>query len=49
MPYQLTRKPALIAGVLWLSASIVYVVLEAVTASAFKGYSYATNYISDLV
>ncbi len=48
MPYQLTRKPALVAAVLWLFAGVAYFVLEAVTASAFKGYSYATNYISDL-
>jgi hypothetical membrane protein len=34
---------------LWVAAAIGYLVLEAVTAAAFKpGYSYTHNYISDL-
>jgi len=34
--------------VLWIVAAAVYLVAEAVSATAFPGYSYATNYISDL-
>ncbi|WP_256335904.1 DUF998 domain-containing protein [Microbacterium sp. cf332] len=33
---------------LWLLAAAVYLAAEGVTALAFPGYSYATNYISDL-
>lgn len=36
------------AGVVWALAGVVWFVGEAVSASAFPGYSYATNYISDL-
>lgn len=36
------------AGILFLSAAIVYVGTEAIAAAAFPGYSYAQNYISDL-
>jgi hypothetical membrane protein len=36
------------AGVLWVVSALVYVGAEAVAASAFPGYSYARNYISDL-
>jgi hypothetical membrane protein len=36
------------AGVAWIAAAAVYVATEAVAASAFPGYSYAANYISDL-
>ena len=36
------------AGVCWLAAGVAYLLAEAVTASAFPGYSYALNYISDL-
>lgn len=35
-------------AVLWLLAGLGWLIGEAVTASAFPGYSYATNYISDL-
>ncbi|WP_258059546.1 MULTISPECIES: DUF998 domain-containing protein [unclassified Rathayibacter] len=36
------------AGVLWVVSALAYVGAEAVAASAFPGYSYARNYISDL-
>ncbi|MEG9224758.1 DUF998 domain-containing protein [Aeromicrobium sp. Sec7.5] len=36
------------AAACWIAAGVVYVVSEAVAAAAFPGYSYATNYISDL-
>lgn len=36
------------SAVLWITAAAVYFVAEAISASAFPGYSYATNYISDL-
>ncbi|MFT2690553.1 DUF998 domain-containing protein [Clavibacter zhangzhiyongii] len=36
------------AGVAWIAAAVVYVGTEAVAASAFPGYSYSANYISDL-
>jgi hypothetical membrane protein len=36
------------AAVAWILAAAAYVVAEAISASAFPGYSYATNYISDL-
>lgn len=36
------------AGVLFISAAVVYVGSEAIAAAAFPGYSYARNYISDL-
>ncbi len=32
----------------WIVAGVAYLVAEAAAASAFPGYSYATNYISDL-
>jgi hypothetical membrane protein len=37
-----------LAGVLWLCAGLCYLASEAIAAAAFPGYSYATNYISDL-
>lgn len=37
-----------LAGALWLLAGMVYLACEAIAASAFPGYSYAENYISDL-
>jgi len=37
-----------LAGSLWIAGALVYLLAEAVSASAFPGYSYATNYISDL-
>lgn len=42
------RRTPILAAVLWISAASVYLLAEAVTASAFPGYSYASNYISDL-
>ncbi|WP_223359154.1 DUF998 domain-containing protein [Leifsonia sp. ZF2019] len=36
------------SATLWIVAAGVYLVAEAVSALAFPGYSYATNYISDL-
>ncbi len=36
------------AAACWIAAGVVYVTAEAVAAAAFPGYSYATNYISDL-
>jgi hypothetical membrane protein len=36
------------AGVAWIAAAVVYVSTEAIAASAFPGYSYSANYISDL-
>ena len=40
--------PLRIAALLWVLAPTVYLLAEAVAATAFDGYSYATNYISDL-
>ena len=40
-----TARPAALC---WIVAGVVYVTTEAVAAAAFPGYSYATNYISDL-
>ncbi|WIE60124.1 DUF998 domain-containing protein [Curtobacterium sp. MCLR17_032] len=37
-----------IAASCWIAAAALYLFAEAVSASAFPGYSYATNYISDL-
>ena len=37
-----------VAAACWILAGVVYVATEAVAAAAFPGYSYATNYISDL-
>jgi hypothetical membrane protein len=36
------------AGIAWIAAGVVYVGTEAIAASAFPGYSYSANYISDL-
>lgn len=36
------------SAVLWVIAGVVYLAAEAISAFAFPGYSYATNYISDL-
>lgn len=36
------------AAAMWIASATVYVGGEAIAASAFPGYSYATNYISDL-
>jgi hypothetical membrane protein len=47
MPWKSARA-ALVAAVVWIVAGVGWLVGEAVTASAFPGYSYATNYISDL-
>ena len=36
------------AGTLWLLAGLTYLASETIAASAFAGYSYAANYVSDL-
>lgn len=36
------------AAICWLLAAVVYLLAEAVAATAFPDYSYAANYISDL-
>lgn len=36
------------AAITWLGAGIMWLALEAFSAAAFPGYSYAKNYISDL-
>jgi hypothetical membrane protein len=36
------------AAVLWIASALIYLIAEALAAAAFPGYSYATNYISDL-
>jgi len=36
------------AGLLWVVGPLWYLAAGALSASAFRGYSYATNYISDL-
>ncbi|UWD79579.1 DUF998 domain-containing protein [Curtobacterium flaccumfaciens] len=41
-------RGALVSGALWTVAGVGWLVGEAVSASAFPGYDYATNYISDL-
>lgn len=43
-PFRRTALP----GVLWVLAGIAWLTDEALAAAAFPGYSYATNYISDL-
>ena len=43
----MTKRPQL-AGTLWLLAGLLYLTSEAIAASAFAGYSYAKDYISDL-
>ena len=48
MSLRITSTPAVRAGALWLAASLVYLVTEAITAIGFPHYSYATNFISDL-
>ncbi|MGM1062625.1 DUF998 domain-containing protein [Saccharothrix sp. Mg75] len=42
------REPLVATAVLWASGAVWYLVSEAVAASAFPGYSYAHDYISDL-
>jgi hypothetical membrane protein len=44
----MSPRRAVLPGVLWVVSALVYVGAEAVAASAFPGYSYAWNYISDL-
>lgn len=44
-----TADPLLtISGLLWSMATVWYLLCEALTASVFAGYNYATFYISDL-
>lgn len=42
------RRSAVTAAICWILAGVVYVLAEAVAASAFPDYSYGMNYISDL-
>ena len=44
------RRPcAVSAAVLWITAGVGYLILEAIAAASFRPpYSYARNYISDL-
>ncbi|MFC6087767.1 DUF998 domain-containing protein [Saccharothrix lopnurensis] len=42
------REPLIAAAVLWALGGAWYLTSEAVAASAFPGYSYAYDYISDL-
>lgn len=35
-------------AVVWIIGPLWYLVCEAITATGFRGYSYASNYISDL-
>lgn len=42
------RRPAAVAGAIWLLSGVLYLCVEAITAASFPGYSFATNYISDL-
>ncbi|ROP63908.1 DUF998 domain-containing protein [Curtobacterium sp. ZW137] len=48
MHRSLGPRLSVVPAVLWLLAGIGWLIGEAVTASAFPAYSYATNYISDL-
>ena len=48
MSVVVTRKPAAFAAILLTAVGIIWLIAEAISASAFPGYSYATNYISDL-
>jgi len=45
---QPSRAARRLAGALWIAAGVIYVAAEYVASTAFPGYSYATNYISDL-
>ena len=42
------RRSSVTAAICWILAAVVYLLAEAVAASAFPGYSYGMNYISDL-
>jgi len=43
------RLCAVSAAVLWITAGVGYLILEAIAAASFRPpYSYAYNYISDL-
>lgn len=43
-----TTRSTAAAAICWILAGVVYLLAEALTASAFPDYSYAMNYISDL-
>lgn len=43
-----TARSSATAGICWVLAGVVYLLAEALAASAFPHYSYAGNYISDL-
>ncbi|MCX2953642.1 DUF998 domain-containing protein [Lentzea sp. NEAU-D7] len=45
---ELRREPLITAATLWALGSTWYLISEAVAASAFPGYSYTRDYISDL-
>lgn len=42
------NRRTVLAATCWIAAGVVYLVAETIAASAFPGYSYAQNYISDL-
>ncbi len=42
------RSAAKLAAGCWLATAAVYLIAETIAASAFPGYSYLTNFISDL-
>jgi hypothetical membrane protein len=48
MTMERTSRALTAAAAMWIASATVYVGGEAIAASAFPGYSYATNYISDL-
>jgi hypothetical membrane protein len=45
---ELGGKLMLWSGICWILAGVIYLSSEAIAASAYPAYSYATNYISDL-
>ncbi len=46
--HQSDPRHSTFAAVCWIAAALIWFIAEAVAASAFPNYSYATNYISDL-
>ena len=50
IPEPVAASPQLLraSGLLWMLAALWYLLCEAIAAVGFPGYSYATNYISDL-
>lgn len=45
---QAVDRPATIAALCWLGTATAYLVAEMIAARAFRGYSFETNFISDL-